>query len=76
MIKKAVITEAYQVNMYCDKCGKRMAKDDNLTKWQDPILFGYRCECGHVEYSTHIYPTQQVVFDEANAVEHTWEGEQ
>lgn len=70
MIKKALITKAYQINLYCDKCGKRMEIDkEKPSLLSNPPIFTYRCECGHTEQSKQIYPYQQVFFDEENAEE-------
>lgn len=82
MIKKAKITEAFQVNLYCDKCGKRMEyagmshnRLENVTTASEiEIKYHYTCECGHKETSDTRYPCQIVFFDEANAEEVIQEG--
>lgn len=66
MLKKAPIKEMYQVNMYCDKCGKRMERSD-IVFASLPPQFTYRCECGHTETSTMSFPNQVAVFDEGKA---------
>ena len=68
MIKKAAVTKVYQINLYCDKCGKRMEREDfALTSM--PPQFLYKCICGHTETSTTVYPYQQIFFDEETAEE-------
>lgn len=69
MVKKALITEMYQVNLYCDKCGKRMERDLSIILTSSPPKFSYKCECGFETTSTTVYPYQQVFFDEENSVE-------
>ena len=34
-----------------------------------PPQFVYECECGEVQTSTEVYPSQMVYFDEENAKE-------
>ena len=68
-VKKALVTKIYQINMYCDKCGKRMERDDSFVLMSNPPKFKYKCECGHETTSHLIYPRQQVYFDEENSVE-------
>ena len=69
MIKKALITKMYQINLYCDKCGNRMERAKDFALMSEPPQFRYECECGHTEISTRIYPFQQIFFDEENAEE-------
>ena len=66
MIKKAKITAAYQVNLYCDKCGKRMRRGTS-TILSYPPKYNYLCDCGNTALSERLYPYQQVEFDERNA---------
>lgn len=68
MIKAAEVIKILQINMYCDKCGKRMKRSDTVLSTYPPT-FTYHCECGHTESSRIAYPTQQIFFDEGNAVE-------
>ena len=67
MIKKAVIIKAYQINLYCDKCGRRMTRAKDFVIMTDPPKFKYECECGHTEVSKYTFPFQQLFFDEENA---------
>lgn len=69
MIKAAEVTKILQINLYCDKCGKRMEKLSYLTLASHPPKFTYKCECGEVQTSTRVYPFQQIFFDEENAKE-------
>ena len=69
MIKKAIITKAYQINLYCDKCGKRMNIIKDSILMSNPPVFTYECECGHKEVSDKMFPIQQLFFDEENAEE-------
>lgn len=69
MIKKALITKMYQINLYCDKCGKRMTRAKDFVLMTDPPQFKYECECGHTEVNNKTFPFQQVFFDEGNAEE-------
>lgn len=68
MIKKARVTEIYQINMFCDLCGKIMERENTML-CSNPPQFVYKCECGHTECSREIYPKQQVFFDAGNAEE-------
>ena len=66
MVKKAKAIEQYQVNLYCDKCGKRIDKYSQfLTTY--PPQYVYQCECGWKTTTTDVYPHTVVVFDETNA---------
>ena len=68
MVKKAPVTQIYQVDLYCDKCGARM-NYDHFDVEDGKVLNTYICRCGYQEISKIIYPHQQVFFDEANATE-------
>ena len=64
IIKKAPIICAWQVNLYCDKCGKTM----NFLRTDFPpndnkLRFVYGCECGHEEMTETHYPHQILQFD-------------
>lgn len=72
MVKKAPIVHAYQVNLYCDKCGKRMSRGTS-TLLSDPTKYVYLCECGETAISEKLYPYQIVEFDEGNAEIITYE---
>lgn len=69
MIKKALVTKMYQINLYCDKCGKRMERDESKVLLTSPPIFNYRCKCGFETTSHIIYPCQEIYFDEENLVE-------
>ena len=69
MIKRAQVTAIYQINMYCDLCGKRMERANDVVLCTSPPQFVYKCKCGHIEYSTKSYPCQEVFFDEEKAEE-------
>lgn len=68
-IKRATITSAYQINMYCDKCDSLMKYDkmesvDISINNTDEYIYKYKCtQCGHVQKSHNIYPMQQVFFN-------------
>lgn len=65
-IKKAPITKAYNVNLYCDKCGEIMHYKKNTFKDNDnKVQFLYRCSCGHEEISDNMYPYQIIEFDKS-----------
>ena len=66
MIKKARITASYQVNLYCDQCGKRMQRGTSVLMTYPPT-YCYSCECGYTATSNVLYPYQCVEFDEGNA---------
>lgn len=69
MIKGAEVTKIIQINLYCDKCGKRMKRREGGVLTTYPLKFVYECECGEVQTSTEVYPSQKVYFDEENAKE-------
>ena len=69
MIKAAEVTKILQINLYCDKCGKRMDRMTDMVITTHPPMFTYGCECGEVQTSTEVYPRQMVYFDEGSAKE-------
>lgn len=63
-IKKAPITAAWQVNLYCDKCGEIMKfKRTQFPEGDNKLQFVYGCDCGHEEMTDQQYPHQIVHFD-------------
>lgn len=75
MVRKARVTEIYQVNLYCDTCGNRMERD-NIVLTAYPPIFQYFCRvCGNRTTSRQQYPYQIVEFDENNSVPITKEEE-
>jgi predicted RNA-binding Zn-ribbon protein involved in translation (DUF1610 family) len=62
MIKKHKITAMYHVDLYCDKCGKKMSYSD--TDWSiRPVQFMYQCECGYKITSITSFPYQQATYE-------------
>lgn len=65
-VKKAPIVKAYQVNLYCDKCGGLMEREGciALTSFPPRYTNNYRCaKCGCTDTSEVTYPYQIIEFD-------------
>lgn len=63
-VKRSPIYEAWNVNLYCDKCGEVMtyARVD-YPKDNNDLHFVYKCKCGHEEMTKIQYPHQLFISD-------------
>ena len=68
MIKTADITKLRSVDVYCDKCGKRMTMGD--ASETEGAQYAYVCECGETLFSDKLYPYWTAEVDDKTAVEY------
>lgn len=62
MIKKHKIIEANHIDLYCDKCGKKMTRG-SVAYMSYPVQYSYKCECGNEITSTLCFPFQQISYE-------------
>ena len=67
--KRFPITQAYNVMLMCDKCGKELKYTNFFVDSNEIVKFQYRCECGFIATSTKKYPYQTIDFDISRGVE-------
>lgn len=69
-VKKFPIVAAWQVNLYCDKCGEIMEYFRfDYDPDRDKCRYVHKCKCGHEEKTIQQYPHQIVQFDTSKAEE-------
>lgn len=68
VVKRCPVVKMWQVNLYCNICGKPMQRDpQGAVLMTNPPQIPYVCPMGHKLSSNMQFPFQQVEFDETQA---------